>query len=212
MKGVLLAAPAGLASCALQRHSLSSLAIIPRSGWGAIDPDHNAPGERGFYDKVTNPDGWRVYDKPLSQVLNTIVVHHSALPLSDGPLQIQYLHMRQKGYADIGYHFVIDDAGRIYAARDIHVRGAHTGNHNSGTVGVVLMGNFEGMQPTTTQFDSLKAMVASLIGDYGISYLCGHRDFQPGVTLCPGKYLEEKLPSLAFWQWIKFGTAGYVQQ
>ncbi len=188
------------------------MAIIPRASWGAVEPDHNAAGERGFYDPVANPAGWRVYAKPLLQVLNTIVVHHSALPLSDGPLQIQTLHMHQKGYADIGYHFIIDEAGRIYAGRDIHVRGAHTGNHNSGTLGVVLMGNFEEAQPPAAQFDSLKVLVQGLIGNYGISYLCGHRDFQPGVTLCPGKNLEEKLPSLAFWQWIKFGTAGYVLQ
>jgi hypothetical protein len=192
------------------RCTLDSLSIIPRAQWGAVAPDHNAPGEPGLYDARTNPDGWLVYTKPLSQVLTTIVIHHSALPVSDGPLQIQQLHMQQKGYADIGYHFVIDEAGRIYEGRKLNVRGAHTGGHNTGTVGIVLLGNFEDAQPTAVQLSSMKILVRCLADQYGIAWLAGHRDFQPDETLCPGRKLEALLPVVAAELGLRFGTKGYA--
>jgi N-acetylmuramoyl-L-alanine amidase len=206
---VLTTMPAACTAVA-PRPSLESLPIILRSQWGAVEPDLNAPAEHGLYDAKTNPDGWLVYTKPLSQVLTTIVVHHSALPLSDGPLQIQQLHMHDKGYADIGYHFVIDPAGRIFEGRKLYVRGAHTGGHNTGTVGIVLLGNFEEAQPTAAQLASLKALAAALAAEYGIKWLAGHRDFQPDETVCPGRNLEVLLPGLAAELGLKFGTAGYV--
>lgn len=208
----LLIVLAGCASTPTPRPhcTLASLDIIPRAQWGAVAPDHNAPGEPGLYNAQTNPDGWLVYTQPLAQVLNTLVVHHSALPLSDGPLQIQQLHMRQKGYADIGYHFVIDAAGQVYAGRPLDVRGAHTGGHNTGTVGIVLLGDFESAQPTAAQLASLKTLAGCLADEYGIAWLAGHRDFQPGETVCPGQNLEARLPGLAAELGMKFGTKGYV--
>lgn len=186
--------------------------IIPRSDWGALEPDIrvNARGERGLYDRVTNPAGWLIYDRPLAQVLNTIVIHHSALPLSDGPLEIQTLHMNNKGFADIGYHFVVDDLGIIYEGRRIEVRGAHTGGHNTGTVGVVLMGNFEEVQPADAQITYTKRLISYLTAEYAITHLAGHRDFQPEETVCPGKNLEPLLPDWASELELEFGTGGYM--
>ena len=180
-----------------QQCSLDTLDIIPRSAWGAVEPDMNAPGEHGIYDRDINPEGWLVYSGPLPQVLTTIIVHHSALPLSDGPLGIQQKHRQQKGFADIGYHFVIDEVGQIYEGRSITTRGAHTGGHNTGTIGIVLLGNFEESDPTTEQLTSLKALIACLSTEYEITHLAGHRDFQPDETVCPGEKLAGLLPKLA---------------
>jgi hypothetical protein len=184
--------------------------VIPRSDWKAVAPDLNAPGEHGLYDPKTNPEGWLVYDTPLPDVLNTVVIHHSALPLSDGPHQIQYKHMHDKGFADIGYHFVIDDSGQIYAGRSLTVRGAHTGGHNTGTIGVVLMGNFEEAEPTPLQLANVKTLIRYLTSQYTLTHLAGHRDFQPEETVCPGKHLEPRLPDLAAELGLKFGTDGYT--
>ena len=186
-----------------------SLTIIRRSQWGAAQPNLNAPHEHGVYDSVTNPEGWLVYDTPLSQVLNTVVVHHSALSLRDGPREIQRLHKQQKGFADIGYHFVIDDVGWIYEGRSIAVRGAHTGGHNTGTLGIVLLGNFENTYPTDAQLKYLKLLARHLADEYAITHLAGHRDFQPDETVCPGKNLEPLLPHIAAELGMEFGTGGY---
>lgn len=196
-----------LAGCA-RRRTLASLNITPRADWNAAPPDPTSSPE-GLYDPVANPGGWLVYDRPLSEILTTLIVHHSALPLSDGPLEIQWKHIHQRDFADIAYHFVIDAAGQIYAGRDMHVRGAHTGGHNTGTVGVALLGNFQETQPAVVQLASLKALGGCLADEYGITHLAGHRDFQPGVTVCPGDYLEVLLPDVAAEVGLAFGTDGY---
>ncbi len=63
------------------------LGMISREGWGAAAPEIETSNE-GAYDLFTNPSGWMVYDQPLDQVLRTLIIHHSALPLSDGPREI----------------------------------------------------------------------------------------------------------------------------
>ncbi len=138
------------------------------------------------------------------------MVHHSALPLSDGPFEIQKLHRENKGYADVGYHFLIDEHGVIYEGRPINVRGAHTGGFNTGAIGIVLLGNFELIEPTKAQLDSLTDLNYYLTLAYHVTHLAGHQDFQPGETLCPGKNLEPLLPGLAKELPLEFGTAGYV--
>jgi hypothetical protein len=189
--------------------SLADLGIIPRAEWGAAEPDHTVSGERGIYHPITNREGWLVYQEPLEQVLTTIVVHHSALPLSDGPREIQRLHMMNRGFADIGYHFVIDGDGGLYEGRPLNVRGAHTSGRNTGTVGIALMGNFENGPPPPAQLVALQTLAGCLVAAYEITHLAGHRDFQPGVTVCPGQFLEPILPGLAAGLGLVFGTAGY---
>ena len=86
--------------------------LIRRSEWGAQAPREGADFTR--------------YSGDLSEVLNSIVVHHSAMSPSDGPREIQ-THVMNKGYDDIGYHFVIGSQGEIYEGRPIDVMGAHAG-------------------------------------------------------------------------------------
>ena len=187
-----------------------SLAELTGVDWGAAPADVNARAEHGLFDPVTNPEGWLIYAEPLTQTFNTAVVHHSALSLSDGPRAIQELHMRVKGYADIGYHIVIDSFGVLYEGRVLNARGAHTGGHNTGTVGIVLLGNFNVIQPFAVQLGALRLLTAYLKVAYHITHLAGHRDFQPDETECPGLYLEQRLPALAAALDLKFGTDGYV--
>lgn len=187
----------------------AAIKLIRREAWGALDPNLDAAGEHGLFHPVTNPSGWLVYTVPLAEVLNTVVVHHSALSLSDGPIKIQKLHFDQKGYADVGYHFLVDEVGKVYEGRKINVRGAHTGGYNTGTIGVVLLGNFELAAPPNRQLHSAKDLIRLMIAQYGITHLAGHRDFQPDETVCPGAYLEPLLPGLAVELGLTFGTEGY---
>ncbi|MCB0037990.1 MAG: N-acetylmuramoyl-L-alanine amidase [Anaerolineales bacterium] len=180
-----------------ETQALHNLEIITRSGWGAAAYEWAIGGESGFYDAETNPAGWRIYDDPLAAQLHTLVVHHSALDFDLGPQSIQALHMRHNAFADIGYHFVIDGLGQLYEGRSIHVRGAHTGGHNTGYVGVCLLGNFEEISPIQAQWDTLRQLTSYLQTTYTITNLGGHLDYQPGVTVCPGANLHPHLPQLA---------------
>jgi hypothetical protein len=192
-----------------RRCVMEDLEIVPRADWDAAPPNLTTSDE-GAYDPQTNPAGWYVYDAPLTEALHTLVVHHSARDVNDGAHEIQRLHMELNGFADIGYHFVIDAEGIIYEGRPITARGAHTGGRNTGTIGVVLLGNFEELEPTPAQLESLEELGRCLRDTYVLTHLAGHRDFQPGVTVCPGKNLAAYLPQLAEDLSLTFGTGGYV--
>jgi hypothetical protein len=185
--------------------TLGNLTVISRAEWGAVEPDLVTSDERP-YDAVSNRSGWMVYEGPLDDALDTIIVHHSALPLSDGPREIQALHMNEKRFADVGYHFMIDEAGRVYEGRALNVRGAHTGGYNTGAIGIMLMGNFDEIEPTQVQLDQLVALTSILVRDYSIANLAGHRDYNPGLTQCPGDSLALLLPDLAAHLNVRFGT------
>ena len=186
--------------------------IISRKEWGAWPLDLLAPEEHGLFDTETNPEGVLYYPDDLRNVLNTIVVHHSAI--SDaGPAEIQKLHMDRRGFADVAYHFLIDSDGDIYEGREINIRGAHVQGFNTGSVGIVLLGNFNDEKPTKAQLDSLSNLINYLRYTYEIRYLAGHKDYpgqSPDGTECPGANLYPLLPKIARDLGMKYGIDGYV--
>ncbi|MBK7983505.1 MAG: N-acetylmuramoyl-L-alanine amidase [Candidatus Competibacteraceae bacterium] len=197
LKGLLVLAAIGLTIFLYLRFwpwvaPLGPPAIISRAEWGAEPPDSQL-----------QPPASR-------EVFNTVVVHHSAMMPYEGPLEIQYAHMRERGFMDIGYHFVLDGRGRIYEGRNLAVHGAHVREHNAGTLGIVLMGNYEELTPSAEQLDRLKWLVRRLMQDHPLTHLAGHSDFLPGKTLCPGKNVEPLLPALAAELGLRFGSGGYV--
>jgi len=186
------------------------LTMVTREGWGARRLHINALKENGYFDAEANPDGVLVYSKPLEDWLTTIVVHHSALPYEKGPAEIQNLHMDKGGYSDIGYHFIIGPDGTLFQGRPLHVRGAHTQGFNTGTVGIVLLGNIEIIEPTQEQLKVLESLVIFLKDRFGITHIAGHSDFNPDITVCPGMLLHKLLPDIAKTTGLIFGIEGYI--
>lgn len=182
------------------------LHIVPRAAWGAGASDFEAEAEHGLYDARSNPDGWWIYDAPLAGVLHTAVVHHAASFIKQNPRHVQKWHRERLGLADIGYHFVINNAGVVFEGRSINVRGAHTGGYNTGAVGIVLLGHYELWHPAVVQLAALRLLLVYLRDMYAIMYLAGHRDFQPDETICPGRHLAVLLPDLAIELGLQYGT------
>ena len=166
--------------------------IISRAQWGAIAADP----------RLQNPEDHEVF--------NTVVIHHSAMPPDEGPREIQQVHMQGRNFQDIGYHFLIDREGRIYEGRSLAVHGAHVREHNAGTLGIVLLGNYEEIEPTAGQLQRLRWLISALRARHPLTHLAGHRDFLPGKTLCPGKNLAPLLPKLAAELGLQFGIGGYL--
>lgn len=181
--------------------------IISRTEWGARPLNLEAEQETGIYDKDSNPTGVLFYRGDLTYRLHTFVIHHSALPPAVGVKEIQDLHMDKRGFADIGYHFVIDAQGNIFEGRPLNIRGAHVAQYNTGAVGIVLTGNFEERQPTPAQLKSLQELLKFLSTEFEIRRIAGHRDLNPDLTECPGKFLYNKLPALADQCGLEFGEA-----
>lgn len=184
--------------------------IIPREAWGARPINHAALNESGF-SGPDNPTGWHVYVGDLAEVYSTVAIHHSFPVRRDsGTMRaIQDLHLDAQQWADIGYHFGVGGDGTLYAGRDITVRGASVAGYNTGTIGVVVIGNFEEERPAMAQLQALQTLILWLAATYTLTHLAGHYEFNP-TTVCPGANLRVYLDVLAQNAGLQRGTGGYV--
>ena len=83
----------------------------------------------------------------------------------------------------IGYHLVIYIDGTVHAGRDIAEIGAHCEGHNSGSIGICLIGTDE-FSPA--QWEALADVIRKMREQYPEAIIRGHRDV-PGVHKeCPG--------------------------
>jgi hypothetical protein len=162
--------------------SPGGLTIEPRSAWNAASPVTR---------RLTSADGgW-----------SRITIHHSAKyskeigtpssgNVADAIKRIQTVHMRDEGYGDIGYHFLIDPAGRIWQGRSLEWQGAHAGGDNNvENIGICLFGNFNTERPDPRALASLEKLVDALCERHHIprSRIFGHRQLRS--TECPGDSL-----------------------
>lgn len=186
--------------------------IVGREAWGALPVNHSARNENGTYQKRSNPEGWYRYPPNLRASYQTLIIHHSAFYKSSGLdtlLEIQRLHRDDRGWADIGYHFLIDKLGTIYEGRDLNVRGAHTASYNTGSAGICLMGDFRSLAPPARQVEAAQSLIPWLVDKLAPTHLAGHQHFNAG-TACPGTYVIERLQDLADAANLQYGIEGYV--
>ncbi len=185
--------------------------IVSRAEWGARAVNHAAEEEFGFY-TLDNPEGWREYEDDLRDAYQTVVIHHSALYETDdltSILAIQDLHLDDRGWADIGYHFCVGQDGTVYEGRRMSVRGVHTEGYNTGSLGVCLLGNFQVITPTGPQLTNTHLLVNWLALRLRLTHLAGHREFND-ITVCPGANLYPYLDEMASQALLLRGIDGYL--
>lgn len=189
---------------------ISRPAILPRAGWNARTPNHEAENEAGFY-AADNPEGWLTYEGDLRLVYRTVVIHHSALYEVDDETTIRAIqtkHMDERKWADIAYHFGVGKTGQVFEGRDLAVRGTHVEYHNTGSVGLVFFGSFDEEFPTPEQIETGQRLINWLALRLELTHLAGHRDFND-ITVCPGHNLYTQLDKFAKAAGLVLGTAGY---
>lgn len=168
---------------------MQALQVVPRSAWSPRAPDRNHLEPMGTPKRLT--------------------VHHSAMYFRDTKQaacaaqvwRIQKDHMENRGYGDIGYHFLIDPSGRIWEGREMRWQGAHVGDvNNVQNIGVCVLGNFlrgrEGQGPTAAQVEAMQRLVTSLMRRhrFGPDSIHCHSDFK--ATECPGPLMEPVVAQL----------------
>ena len=106
--------------------------------------------------------------------------------------QIQRIHVRDRGWGDIGYHYVVDRAGRVWEGRPLRYQGAHVKYNNEHNIGVLVLGNFENQSPSKAQVDRVAVLLRSLAREHRIpvSRIRTHREFPDAKTVCPGRKLQ----------------------
>ena len=95
-----------------------------------------------------------------------------------------------RNFADIGYHWVIDQQGRILKGRDEQLAGAHVRHYNQHAIGVCYIGgkNDQGQRADTRtpqQKAALWFLLKELKAHYPQAKITGHRDFPNVSKLCP---------------------------
>lgn len=141
--------------------------------------------------------------KPMTTI-RFITVHHDGMePFAATNRQsvaehletIRTLH-RNQGWGDIGYHYAVDRAGRVWEARPLRYQGAHVKDRNPGNIGIVALGNFDEQFPSDAQLEALNRHVHRLMRTYRVpvSRVLTHQEWSP--TACPGKHLQRYLVDL----------------
>ena len=140
---------------------------------------------------------------PMERVTR-ITLHHTAeLPSmhsrSDLELvkAVQGFHRNERGWADIGYHYLIGRDGTVFEGRDLKIQGAHAGGGNNvENLGICAIGDFSHALPPQAQLEEIEHFLRDQQRIHVVpnEQLFGHRDFKP--TECPGSPLYAWLVEL----------------
>jgi len=136
--------------------------------------------------------------------LRKLIIHCSASEFGDAE-QIDSWHV-QRGFAEIGYHFVVlngrrqknsmykaEEDGYLERGRPLGRYGAHTTGHNDDSIGLCLIGNAEKIEANPTliytydQIDTLKTFILAWHNATGLDIytsVYGHNDFTE-KKICP---------------------------
>lgn len=128
------------------------------------------------------------------EATNAIFVHCSATkPRQDvGVRDIRQWH-KERGFLDVGYHFIIKRDGTVEDGRDVNAVGSHARGHNHNSVGVCLVGGIDekGRHEanfTPQQMSSLRTLLEVLMDKYPSAVLKAHHDVAPKA--CPSFDLQ----------------------
>jgi len=114
---------------------------------------------------------------PATVNLSKAVIHHTASP--DWSVErIRKIHVEERGWDDVGYHFIIRENGDIEKGRSLYKQGAHARGRNN-RVGIALTGYDDF---TDKQIASLKKLIKKL----------GVKDIERHHEKCPGHGLNIK--------------------
>lgn len=97
---------------------------------------------------------------------------------------------RLRGWAGIGYHWVIRRDGRLEPGRPMNLRGAHVENYNHCAIGICMVGGVDAKgKPspnfTPAQMDALRGLLDTLSKQFPKATIQGHRDFPQVAKACP---------------------------
>lgn len=123
--------------------------------------------------------------------IDLIVVHCTATPAGRdvSAAEIRRGHVRERGFSDIGYHYVVRIDGAIESGRRLDRAGAHCEGRNAHSIGVCYVGGVDsGGRPSDTRTEaqkkSLMALLVALRKAFPRAKIRGHRDFANKACPC----------------------------
>jgi hypothetical protein len=201
-----------LGGCASTGSGRSNGSSLPDLVWGTRGAHDQEATKTSPDDLLNMPKGviarsrW-AKGKPIParmdpmRPVKSITVHHdgmsafSATGWNDSADRLESIRGAHLGrspepFGDIGYHFAIDPAGRIWQCRPLTWQGAHVARQNQGNLGIVLMGNYDKQRPNRAQQASLVAFIAAQMKRYRVPVNAVKTHQEMAATLCPGRNLQ----------------------
>jgi N-acetyl-anhydromuramyl-L-alanine amidase AmpD len=143
--------------------------------------------------------------------INLLVIHCSATPegLDIGAKELRVMHLA-RGFADIGYHYVIRLDGSVEKGRADDVIGAHAEGYNAHSLGICMVGGLDHARAakdtfTPAQWATLKTLVNRLTEKYAIGKIVGHRDLSPDLNhdgkITPNEWMKQ-CPCFDVREWL----------
>lgn len=148
-----------------------------------------------------------IYQGKARHPVTGIFIHCTATPSDWRPNStsqerleaIRQMHIKERGWRNIGYHWLIDRDGWVMAGRDETEVGAHVGGHNAGTIGISLFGGITSKAHdkfaknyTTAQEKSLRNLIEQIKSRTDIRSIRGHNEVDSGKA-CPGFWVPDWL-------------------
>ena len=109
-------------------------------------------------------------------------------------------HVNERGWSDIGYHYVVGINGELEAGRPNRKQGAHASGHNKNSIGVCYVGgkdkDFVHIKDTRTseQKETLVKLLGYLHLMYPEAVLQGHNELSGKA--CPSFDVQEEYKEL----------------
>jgi hypothetical protein len=158
--------------------------VVPRSSWTDAGPEVSLSNRMGRIERIT--------------------VHHDGMgtqPTGDWADSARRLESirrahRGNGWADIGYHYAVDPAGRVWECRSLSLQGAHVKDQNPGNLGIVVLGNFDTARPTDAQVRAVRDFVAQQMRNYRVPVGRVHTHRELAATACPGANMQRIMVQL----------------
>jgi N-acetylmuramoyl-L-alanine amidase len=129
--------------------------------------------------------------------LKRIILHCTATPEGKhfDVATIRRWHVKDRGWKDIGYHYVIYIDGSVHEGRPVEQTGAHTSGHNADSIGVVYVGGCDSkMKAKDTLNEAQETAMVNLIKalreQHGEMSLHGHNEF--AAKACPSFKVKDK--------------------
>ena len=132
--------------------------------------------------------------------IDKIIVHCTATQ-EGKPISVEEIDRwhKNRGWSQIGYHYVVQLDGTINQGRPITIAGAHVKGHNKGSIGITYVGGCDSeMNPCDTrtdeQIDSLEYLIGYLCASYPGSEVSGHNNWSS--KSCPCFNAKEEYKSI----------------
>jgi N-acetylmuramoyl-L-alanine amidase len=132
-----------------------------------------------------------LFVKKSTRTIKEIIVHCSAT-LEGKAYTVDDIRLwhKQKGWSDIGYHYVVYLDGSIHNGRNVNISGAHCEGHNTHSIGVCYIGGLDARTKkdkdtrTDKQKDALVGLLKRLRGLYPNARIYGHNNFSSKRCPC----------------------------